>query len=350
MSGQTPEAGWYHDPFGTPGLLRYWNGAQWTQATRAAEEAGVAAPAHDGAGPQAPAASSAGASPSGEDSRPPGGKQPNWNLSRPSFEPPAEPSAPQPRQPAKEPAPAPPSGGSGPLWALGGGGALLVVLVVLVAAFATGIAGGREEPEAAPAGPTVSPAAPSADPAARSPVVGTITDSGLSYPRLGGRWRPRPLDPDDNLARAYGFNRVQSAVVQEDYDGTGGRYVASIASGRLPEAIAYDGPEDLEAAITELARAMETEPPPTGSYPAHIREDLQSQPRSIDGHRAHYLKFRLSFPQAAARGWNFRTETVAFVLVDQGPEQRPSVLWVTMPDSHVNGGDLELVVESIKVP
>src|SRR3954447_9361475 len=33
MTGQAPP-GWYRDPYGTPGLQRYWDGDQWTQVTQ----------------------------------------------------------------------------------------------------------------------------------------------------------------------------------------------------------------------------------------------------------------------------------------------------------------------------
>jgi hypothetical protein len=236
------------------------------------------------------------------------------------------------------------------LWALGGGGAVVVVLIVLVGLFATGVLGGGSEspPTAAPS-PTA--AAPSVNPGGRSPVTGTITDTaaGVSYARLGGRWQPQTVDPGSRFARERGFSQGQIAVVQEDFNGQGGQYLASAYSGRLPGSVPYDGPEDLEAAITAFARGIETEPEPNGSYPSHSREDLESRSLTIGDHKAHLVKFRLSFPQAASSGWNFRTETVAFVLIDQGSGRRPSVVWVTVPDSHDNGGDLDQLLESIKV-
>jgi uncharacterized protein YxjI len=59
MTGQpNPAAGWYPDPQGTPNLLRWWDGARWTENTQAAPQQAqqqVQAPPHP-AHPGAPAA------------------------------------------------------------------------------------------------------------------------------------------------------------------------------------------------------------------------------------------------------------------------------------------------------
>ncbi|SEG56838.1 Protein of unknown function [Thermomonospora echinospora] len=404
MSGQIP-AGWYHDPYGTPGLLRYWDGGQWTQATQPSDEWNDAEPTQGGAAPadapvpsgppesspapSGPPASSgspalsgppvpAGFSPDAGAGQPGGSTPPPWMPpadGRPNWNwdgPPAGPATPQPWQASKGPQTPPPwqspqgpgtpqpwqtgppqpaGSNTGLLWALGGGGVVVIVLIVLVALFATGVLGGGPEPSSATAAPAPTATVPSVNPTGRSPVTGTITDdtAGVSYAQLGGGWQPQQIDPNSPFARERGFSRGQIAVVQNDYNGSGGQYLASVYSGRLPESVGYDGPEDLQTAISDFARSIETEPEPTGSYPSHTREDLESASRTIGDHKAHLVRFRLSFPQAASRGWNFRSETVAFVLIDQGSGQRPSVVWITVPDSHGNGGDLDLLLESIKV-
>jgi hypothetical protein len=226
---------------------------------------------------------------------------------------------------------------------------VVVVLIVLVGLFATGVLGGGPE-STATTSPSPTAAAPSVNPSGRSPVTGTVTDTaaGVSYAQLGGGWQPQTVPSDSRFAREYGFSRGQIAVVQDDYNGQS-QYLSSVYSGRLPDSVDYDGPEDLEAAVSSFARTIETEPEPNGSYPSHTREDLESDSLTIGDRKAHFVKFRLSFPQAAAKGWNFRTETAVFVLIDQGSGERPSVVWITVPDSHGNGGDLDLLFESIKV-
>ncbi|REE95817.1 DUF2510 domain-containing protein [Thermomonospora umbrina] len=376
MSGQTP-AGWYHDPYGTPGLLRYWDGGQWTQATQPTDEWEDAETTQGGAGSSSPPppAATPPSSPSGAPQiiAPPaaGGGQPgpstpppwtptpeaqpawNWEGVPPSpqtpqpWRSPVGPQTPQPWQPP----PAPPArGGNGMLWALSGGGVVIVALIVVVALFASGVF--EEDPRPLPtAAPSPGTAAPSVRATVKSPVTGTLQDtaSGVSYAQLGAPWRPQTVDPNGRFATTYGFSRGQIAVVQNDYNGQS-EYLASVYSGRLPSSVEYGGPEDLASAVTAFAKTIETEPEPNGSYPSHTREDLEADDLEISDHKAYFTKFRLDFPQAQARGWNFRSETVTFVLIDQGSGTRPSVVWITIPDSHPNGGDLDQLFESIKVP
>ncbi|MDT0442243.1 phospholipid scramblase-related protein [Streptomyces johnsoniae] len=68
MTGQTkPAAGWYADPYGAPNLLRWWDGARWTEQThreRTVQEGPPAAPGPAGpAGPTGPAAGGGGGTP-----------------------------------------------------------------------------------------------------------------------------------------------------------------------------------------------------------------------------------------------------------------------------------------------
>ncbi|HEX2316851.1 MAG TPA: DUF2510 domain-containing protein [Thermomonospora sp.] len=398
MSGQTP-AGWYHDPYGTPGLQRYWDGSQWTQATQPTDEwedadttqsgavPSAAAPVAPPGAPLAPPAAPPGTPQATPPGMPPGAPNmvpPNMaqpNMAQPNAVPPGAgtgaqgPATPPPWTPGPEvqpswkwegapvqgpmtpppwqpPAQPPARSNTGVLWALGGGGAVIVALIVVVGLFAAGVFDGDSSPTPTP-GPTTTAAVPSPNPTRVSPVTGTVTDTaaGVSYVQLGPPWRAQEVDPNGDFARRYGFTRGQIAVVQENYNGRGSEYLSSVYSGRLPTSVDYDGPEDLESAVTSFARTIETEPEPNGSYPTHTREDLESDDLEVNDRRAWFTKFRLTFPQAQARGWNFRTETAVFVLIEEErPGLRPRVVWITIPDSHPNGGDLDRLFESIKVP
>lgn len=225
---------------------------------------------------------------------------------------------------------------------------VVVALVIVVVLAAAGVFDDGSSPS--PTTGASGGSSPSANPTQRSPVVGTIDDSqaGVSYAQLGGKWKLQEIPPTSGFARNYGFTKGEVAVVQESYNGKN-PYLASAYSGRLPASVTYKGTGDLESAATSFGRTIESEPEPNGSYPSHSRQDLESKSQTIDGRSAWYSKFRLTFPQAQAQGWNFRTETVIFILIDQGSGKRPSVVWLTLPDSHENGGDLELLAGSVKV-
>jgi hypothetical protein len=304
MSGQTPP-GWYRDPYGAPGLLRYWDGGQWTQATRPADEEPPAPPWQAGGGQEAS---------------------------------PWPPRDPQPSSWSPESWPAKRSN-KGLIWALVGGGAALVAAVLVVSLFASGAF--KDEAKPTPS--------PTSNANGRSPITGTVDDAqaGVSFARLGGGWTTTALGSSDGFNSLYGFTWAEVAVVQQKYDGTQ-NYYANAYSGRLPTSIAYSGIEDLSRAATTLARSVESAPEPRGAYPSHTRRDLEERAYTVSGKNAWYIKFQVIFPQAQSRGWNFRTETAVLILIDQGSGNRPSTFFVSVPDSHPNGGDLRQLVESIK--
>ncbi|WP_199485331.1 DUF2510 domain-containing protein [Actinomadura craniellae] len=337
MTGQTPP-GWYPDPYGTPGLQRYWDGGQWTQATQPIDEW------DDSSG--APARQP---SPGGQ--QPPPAPQPNWSPSGPSTPPPWQapggPHTPPPWQPGPQtPQPWQPSpagkSNTGLLWGLAGGGVVFLALIVVVALLATGVIGGSPEPTSSPA--AASPTPPN-DPGGRSPVVGTVTDeqAGLSYAQLGGKWQPAsPIGSTDPLGR-LGLTRGQTAAVQEDYDGREGDYVASVYSGQVATTVTPD--DSLQVGARSFLAAL-----PSFAYPAgYTQREIESRAFQVDGHSAWYHRLELSFPQAKSRNWNFTKEIVLFLTIERGEGRRPAVLYLSIPDSHVNQGDLDLLVNSVKV-
>lgn len=463
-------AGWYRDPYGTPGLLRWWDGREWTQETRpeaddqpsngsgdlgraaddasppdgagerpsgavpgpdddtprpdaAAGEGGVgtepraddapagahgedagAAPGDGpaGADPQAgtapyaaaprpafAAAPDADAHTGGEDgtpagmgtapvpdagAQPPGGETQTWSPpgAGQAWPVPGQGPWPQGQAPAGGPPPGHPQGGwpapgqapgtwpqgqapgawpqggwqpgqvpppwqyPEPAWGAGapggrhrtrialliGGAVVLVILIlVAVAVVASGV-GGRT------------------DNSGRSPVTATINDTkaGLSYAGLGGAWHRETVSPNGGLAR-LGFDQGEDAVVMKNYD-NGDPYVASAYSGVVPS----QATGSLQATATALLATLEPV-----SYPPHTRQELSSAAHTVDGHDGWLLKVKFNFPEAKARGWNFRSETAAMVVVDRGNGQPPAEFYVSIPDSHKKQGDLDLLLSSLKV-
>ena len=157
----SPDSGWYDDPYGEPGLLRWWDGRQWTDATEPTQAASPEPPYGHGSGPV---------------------------FTQPLSPDPAH------ETPWAEPYVHARAGGRGALpWLLAAGAGLVVIVVaVVVTVYAVRGAGGGgpAAPSGSPALATSSTPATPAVPTARSAVIGTVTDtkSGISYDRLGPPW------------------------------------------------------------------------------------------------------------------------------------------------------------------
>lgn len=314
MSGQTPP-GWYPDPYGTPGLQRWFDGTQWTQST---QPSGQSTPA-----PWSPPGPAQGH----------GTPQP--------WQPPGQ-GTPAPWTPPGAPGPVPPPRKSSQAVLMGllGGGAVVVVLVIVAVLLATG-AFDSDEPGPDPSRTAVA-GPPTGDTGRRSPVVGTVTDasSGLSWSQLGGDWTSSAI-PSDSPYSKLGLIKGQVAPVQKEYDGPGSEYVASVYSAELPTSVYYAN-GDLEAAAKSWFGLVRP-----AFYPEHDVADVSSRAYSVSGKKAWYYEARVSFPQAESKGWNFRTERAVIVLVDR-PGDQPAGLFLSFPDSHANLGDAELVLGSLK--
>lgn len=302
---ETP-SGWYDDPYGTPGLLRWWDGRQWTEETERAQ------------GPQ-PA---------------------------PLYDPPA-PLYGQPEPPYGQ-VPVHPAGRNTLPWLLAGAAGLVAVVVAIVAVVFI-----LRDEDSGGSGPTASPSAPtststSASPSAtatatRSAVIGTVTDdkAGISYDRLGPPWTPA----DSSWLRTDLFSGGQVSVVQEPFEQYDSFNATSLSGvPRAAESAGYAGPQNLSAVGRSVTARIVHE----HFDLAANRTTIFSGARTVGGHQAWLERFRLDFTAAKTRHWKFSADTVAIMVVDLG-NRHLGELWVSVPDTFANQGDLDQILDSVKV-
>ncbi|MCW2938955.1 MAG: hypothetical protein JWN00_1940 [Actinomycetia bacterium] len=293
--------GWFPDPYGGAGMLRWWDGAAWTQTTR-----------------------------------PSGGP--------PGFQPPVNtPYAAAPYGGAQAAQPFSGYGGpaTGPYhgqrrrvvpWVLGCGGVIVVLAVAAVAAVYVLGRGATAKPTARAPGQAI------------SPVVGRVSDTtvGLSYARLGPPW----LEAGSDWLRPGYFSAGQVSIVQAPF-GDYSSFNATSLSGtpRPVEVAGYSGAQGLSGVAQKITARIVHE----HFNLRETRKDLGNAARTVAGRPAWLTRFRLSFGDAASGGWKFTADTVAVLVIDLDGRQL-GFLWVSLPDTFPAQGDLDQVLSSVRVP
>jgi hypothetical protein len=285
-----PAPGWYPDPDGAAGLVRWWNGVSWSD---------VATPAGPGVAVQ----------------------------SSPVLAPPEPPAA-----PAFQPSPTT-AGRSRTPWIVGI--SLLVLIAVVGAALFVGNAG-----DSTSAGPTI-PTAQQEPPAGPTFPPGTlriIDDvSGISYPYLGTGWYEWALWQQEETTNTAGQYFTTQEVTPD-----GETFIAQCSSGPLADGFGWAGPSTLQttlAAVADQVRVLH--------YPGpNERKVMRDEARTVDGHAAHLFEFQLSWD---VPGYDASGERAALLLIDVG-RPAPALLYISIPNTHAElYGVIDQVINDVKV-
>ncbi|MGY1652979.1 DUF2510 domain-containing protein [Geodermatophilus sp. SYSU D01119] len=290
----TAPAGWYPDPDGAAGMVRWWNGESWSDVTT---------PAGPGVAVQTPPVALA--------PRP----QAGWGAGQWDDVPPP---------PARRPRTA---------WWVAG--SVLAVVAVVVVALVVGLSGGG-------GGTTVADDPPvAAGPSGTEFPPGTVRiideEAGISYPFLGNGWFEYDLGPMAETRTIAG----QYFTTQE---GTpdGGIFIAQCTSGPVADGYGWTGPGSEQATVTALADSVRTLYYP---YP-NEREVLRDEALTVDGRNAHLIEFQLTWD---VEGYDSTGERAALLVIDVGRAD-PALLYVSIPNTHAElYGVIDRVVGDIDV-
>jgi hypothetical protein len=286
-----PAPGWYPDPDGTPGLVRWWNGVSWSE---------VATPTGPGVAVQ----------------------------SSPVLAPPSPPTSPVP--PAEEPSPS-----RGSRTALVVGLSLLVLVAVVVAAVFLG------RPASDPIAEAPSSSAVPLPPAGPEFPPGTVRIidevSGISYPYLGENWYEFDLGMQAEVTAIAGQYFVTQDVTPE-----GTTFIAQCTSGPLSEGLGWAGPSTLQSTTLAVADSVRF-----NYYPRpNERTVLREEARTVDGHQAYLYEFQLAWDTP---GYDASGERAALLLIDVG-RPAPALLYLSIPNTHAElYGVIDRVVDAVEV-
>ena len=297
MSGlePAPPPGWYPDPDGAPGLVRWWNGASWSD---------VATPAGPGVAVQ----------------------------TAPVLAPQRTPTEQLP--PVYEPEPPEKSGRTG--WIVGL--SVLALVVVIGAGVLVGRSGEETPVAEAPPSSSLPLPGPPADPTF-PPGTTRIVDqeSGIAYPFLGDGWFEWSLGGQYEVTSIAGQFFTTQEVTPEAT-----RFIAQCTSGPLADGYGWAGPATLQSTTAAVADSVRF-----NYYPGpNERRVMRDEAMTVDGHAAHLYEFQLAWD---VPGYDATGERAALLLIDVG-RPAPALLYISIPNTHAElYGVIDRVIDAVDV-
>jgi Protein of unknown function (DUF2510) len=306
--------GWYPDPGGGQGLFRYWDGKAWSAAVSPNPSAPPPGQGLVGAGtPQQDSQAY------GQGGQPAYGQSPygqDYGSAYTNY---------QELEKKKSPIG----------WWIAG--AALVIGIIIVAVIAiravtggdTGTAGGpagQPSQDVCPPEITASPEPPPPSP----PADGRVHGGPVSYPMLGPPWGP----PQGDSRVPFGTEvQSQNVVLENDYDGNGGLWVAQILVGELQAGDGFFTPEQGSQIVVKciLGRFYGDNP---------VKSNVKvNEKTTIDGHDAWLVESHLTFDIA---GLKTKGELLIVAIVSAG--NRSGLYYASIPDTTpglpIQGGQL----------
>jgi hypothetical protein len=294
--------GWYPDPGGAQGLFRYWDGKAWSAAVSPNPSAPPPSQGLTGGGTpqQGGQPYQQGGQPRHEQSR----YSQNYGTAYTNY---------QELQKKKSPVG----------WWIAAGALVIAITVVAVLAIRgvtggdTGTTGGPVTQPSQDACPPQNTASP--EPGAIHPADGRVHGGPVSYPELGSPWGW----PQGDSRVPFGTDvKTQMVTVEQNYDGTGRNWVASILVGGLQAGDGFFTPEQGSQIVVKCILGAFY-----GNNPVNSNVKVNEK-TTIDGHDAWLVESQLTFDIA---GLQTKGELIIVAIVSAG--NRSGLYYASIPDT-----------------